>query len=75
MLQLVWNSSLGTGLGDDGELNCVFYGITSSPRVSVVRDAKPDFSENVGGSEILISREPRVQKCTNLFGTLHWAQG
>ena len=68
MHQLVLNSSLGTGLGDDGELNCVFYGISSSLRVLVVRSyAKPDFAENGGGSEIFVSRQPLVQKCSNLF--------
>ena len=72
--KLVWNSSLAPGLGDGGVELQLFWGISSRRTVSVVgSDAKPEFWDCRGTREIIISREPRVQKCTNLFGNLYWA--
>ena len=74
--KLIQNSLLATGLGGGGVELQLFWGISSPPRVSVVgSDTKPDFWDCWGRREIFISREPRVQKCTNLFATLPWAQG
>ena len=66
--RLVWNSSLGTGLGGDEFKRSGFWGISSPPRVSVVgSDAKPDYWDCWGRREIFISRQPWVQKCSNLL--------